>query len=127
MNRAETTKLLGFCAANDQRTVGEGDVLAWHDMLAPIAFERAWDAARRHYRQQPDVRLKPGHIWQLCKTTTTAEAAQRDLEKPCEHGSICGDCKAVHHADEPCTALTSDPAAFARALAIFRRPQEVEQ
>jgi len=126
VNRQEATQLLRFCAANDNRTVGEADVLAWHDMLSAISYERAYEAARRHYRQQPDVWLKPGHIWRLCKTTTVAEAAQRELEKPCEHGSICGTCKAVHHATESCSSLTSDRAAFARALAIYRRPSEVE-
>ena len=125
MNRAETARLLGFCAANDQRTVGEADVLAWHDMLGPIAFARAWEAARAHYRRQPDVRLKPGHLWQLCKTTTTAEAAQRDLEQPCEHGSICRSCKSVHHSTEPCAVLTPGPEAIARALAGARSLAEL--
>jgi hypothetical protein len=106
MNRAQTLDLLTYCAACDQRTVGETDLAVWFDMLGPLDFDRALESARQHYRRQPDVRLKPGHIWQLCKTVTEAERLDHDLAVPCDQGVLCGRCKAVHHVTESCDVLT---------------------
>ena len=109
MNRTEVIDLLSYAAACDQRTVGDTDVLVWFDMLAPIRFKDALQAMRQHYRRQPDVRLKPGHLWQLCRTVTDAEAAERDLRTSCDHGTLCGTCSAVHQPDEPCVVLKPRP------------------
>lgn len=111
MNRAETVDLLTFCAINDSRTVGETDVIAWHDMLAPIDFGRAIDAARTHYRRQPDVWLKPGHIWHLCKTTTGAPNVIPETGE-----AFCGTCKGVHQPQESCAVLAR-PEGFRKAIA----------
>jgi hypothetical protein len=111
MNRAQIVDLLTYCAACDQRTVGETDVAVWFDQLAPIDFERALEAARQHYRRQPDVRLKPGHIWMLCKTVTDVDAADRALtDTTCDHGRWHRECGQVHHDDEPCSVLVTKPA-----------------
>lgn len=107
MNRAQIVDLLTYAAACDQRTVGEADVLVWFDMLAPLDYATAAEAMRQHYRRQPDVRLKPGHLWQMCATRTDGDAA--DNARPCEHGSICDRCKLVHHAAEPCHVLQARP------------------
>lgn len=114
MNRQDVAKLLAYAAACDQRTVGEADLHAWFDILAPLDFTRCIEAMRKHYRERPDERLKPGHLWKLAKTTTGAADA-------CEQGAYCETCKGVHLADEPCDVLTQRPETFAKALASFRR------
>lgn len=126
MNRAQIVDLLTYAAACDQRTIGDSDVLVWHDMLGAIDFDAALSAMRQHYRRNPDVRLKPGHLWQLCRTQTDAEAAAHDLAQPCEHGVICATCKLVHHPHEPCDVLTHRAELEARIVSLFRRPSELE-
>lgn len=120
MNRAQIVDLLTFCAANDQRTVGQSDVAVWFDMLEPIDFDRALDAARQHYRREPDKRMTPGRIWVLCKTVTEAERLERDLAAPCEHGVLCRACKLVHQPDAYCDALTSHPVGLTAIPDQFR-------
>lgn len=61
MNRSETALLLGAIAARDQRTVGETDVLAWHEDLGDLPFEDARAAVSRHFRDSTD-RIMPAHI-----------------------------------------------------------------
>lgn len=56
ITRSETAKLLAFCAAYDQRTIGEADVLAWHEALdcpwvPNIDLEEAQVAVVDHYRE----------------------------------------------------------------------------
>lgn len=126
MNRAQVVDLLSYAAACDQRTVGDADVLVWHDMIGTLDFEAALAAMRQHYRRMPDVRLKPGHLWQMCRTQTDAEAAEADLARPCEHGRICPDCKAVHHADESCDVLVTNSELAQHVVDLFRRPAQIE-
>lgn len=61
MNRSETALLLGAIAARDQRTVGETDVLAWHEDLSDLPFDDARAAVSRHFRDSTD-RIMPAHI-----------------------------------------------------------------
>lgn len=61
MNRSETALLLGAIAARDQRTVGETDVLAWHEDLGDLPFEDCRAAVSRHFRDSTD-RIMPAHI-----------------------------------------------------------------
>lgn len=61
MNRSETALLLGAMAARDQRTIGETDVLAWHEDLSDLPFEDCRAAVSRHFRESTD-RLMPAHI-----------------------------------------------------------------
>ena len=56
MTRSETAKLLAFCAAYDQRTIGEADVLAWAEALESpwvpnIDLDEAQAAVVAHYRE----------------------------------------------------------------------------
>ena len=56
MTRSETARLLAFCAAYDQRTIGEADVLAWAEALdSPwvpnIDLDEAQAAVIAHYRE----------------------------------------------------------------------------
>ncbi len=56
MTKSETAALLAFCAAYDQRTIGETDVLAWHGALdcpwvPNIDLDEAQAAVIAHYRE----------------------------------------------------------------------------
>lgn len=61
MNKAEVALILAAAAARDLRTVGDADVLAWHDDLHDITYPDARDALKRHYRDSTD-RIMPAHI-----------------------------------------------------------------
>lgn len=58
MNRSETAELLALTAAYDQRTIGDADVLAWHDLLAATSLADARDIVRTHYATKRD-RIMP--------------------------------------------------------------------
>ncbi len=126
MNRAQVVDLLSYAAACDQRTIGDADVLVWHDIIGPLDFDTVLAAMRQHYRRAPDIRLKPGHLWQMCRTQTDAEVAEADLARPCEHGRICDACKGVHHPDEECDVLVPNSTLALRVAETFRRPSELE-
>ncbi len=119
MNRAQVVDLLTYAAACDQRTVGDTDVLVWFDMLAPLDFQAALAAMRQHYRRQPDVRLKPGHLWQMCISRTDGDAAEAALMPPCNQGTYCPRCKLIHHDHEPCSVLEARE--FPRAIESLAR------
>lgn len=115
MNRQDVAKLLAYAAANDARTVGESDLHAWFDILGPLDFDRCLAAARKHYREQPDTRLKPGHLWRLAKATTGPTPVDE-----CDQGVYCPKCTLYHQPTEACEVNTHDPAMIARALETFR-------
>ena len=56
MTKSEVAELLAFCAAYDQRTIGDADVHAWADALdSPwvpnIDLDEAREAVIAHYRE----------------------------------------------------------------------------
>jgi hypothetical protein len=61
MTRSEIALLLGAIAGRDQRTIGEADVLAWHEDLGDLDFEQARAAVSRHFRET-EARIMPAHI-----------------------------------------------------------------
>ena len=72
MTRSETAALLAFCAAYDQRTIGEADVLAWHEALdSPwvpnIDIDEAQAAVIAHYRETPQ-RITVADVLKRVKT-----------------------------------------------------------
>jgi hypothetical protein len=66
MTRSEIALLLGACAARDQRTIGETDVLAWHEDIGDLDFEDARAAVSQHYRESTE-RIMPAHIRRLVR------------------------------------------------------------
>jgi hypothetical protein len=66
MTPAEVVDVLSKCAAYDQRTVGEVDVMAWHEILARVELADALDAVRRHYGESRD-RAMPADILKLSR------------------------------------------------------------
>lgn len=61
MTPAEVAKVLAKAAAFDQRTVGEADVMAWHEILNRLEFGDALEAVTRHYTETRE-RLMPADV-----------------------------------------------------------------
>jgi hypothetical protein len=66
MTREEVVDVLTKCAAFDQRTVGELDVMAWHEILGRVDLADALEAVRRHYTDSSD-RAMPADILKLSR------------------------------------------------------------
>lgn len=49
MNRGDVARLLAVCAAYDQRTAGEADVLAWAELIGDLNAADAVQAVKNHY------------------------------------------------------------------------------
>jgi hypothetical protein len=67
VTRAEVVDVLAKCAAFDRRTVGEADVMAWHEVLADLDRDEALAAVTAHYRDSTEW-LQPAHIRRLART-----------------------------------------------------------
>jgi hypothetical protein len=61
MTRGDVARLLAYIAAFDKRTLGDADVLAWHDALDDLDYEPAKAAVRDWYREH-DGWIMPAHI-----------------------------------------------------------------
>jgi hypothetical protein len=46
--------LLSLMAARDRRTIGDADVLAWHQDVGDLSFDDAQDAVARHFRDSDE-------------------------------------------------------------------------
>jgi hypothetical protein len=57
----DVIEVLAKCSAYDQRTVGEVDVMAWHEVLARMELTDALEAVRRHYSES-SARAMPADI-----------------------------------------------------------------
>ena len=84
MERSDVAKLLAFCAAFDQRTIGDADVLAWHEALSSpwvpnMGLEDAQEAVIEHYRATSE-RITPADVLKRVKDTR-AVAMSRALPK----------------------------------------------
>lgn len=80
MKPSETAKLLAFCAAFDQRTIGEADVLAWHQALESpwvpnMGLEEAQAAVIEHYRATSD-RIAPAEVLKRVKDVRALTMSQ---------------------------------------------------
>jgi len=78
MNKSEAALILAAAAARDQRTVGEADVLAWHEDLADIDYPTAREALRRHYRDSTE-RIMPAHIRRLARAIRDERRPQHEV------------------------------------------------
>jgi hypothetical protein len=66
MTPDETVDLLTVAAAFDQRTVGEGDVMAWYAVVFDLSYDDAKLAVMGHYTDTAD-RIMPAHVRQRVK------------------------------------------------------------
>lgn len=64
MTPEDVVDVLTKCAAYDQRTVGEVDVMAWHDVLARTDRADALEAVRLHYAEHTQ-RAMPADVRRL--------------------------------------------------------------
>lgn len=95
MTPAETARVLAAAAAFDQRTVGTGDVAAWHAALHELDYADARDAVTRHYRTTAQ-RIMPVHVLHYAEEIRT-ERAQRTWEQANGHPyagaeAVCDTC-----------------------------------
>ncbi len=61
MDARDVARVLTKAAAFDQRTVGDGDILAWLDAIGDLDVVDALAAVTRHYRDSTDF-LRPAHL-----------------------------------------------------------------
>lgn len=61
MTPADVVRLLAKASAFDQRTVGESDVLAWHEILYRYELADGLAAVTRHYTEER-ARLMPADL-----------------------------------------------------------------
>lgn len=62
MTPQDTARVLAKAAAFDQRTVGDTDVLAWHDAIGDLDAADALAAVTGFYREVTERRLMPGDV-----------------------------------------------------------------
>jgi hypothetical protein len=112
MNIEETAKVLAKIRLIDNRTVGEGVVLAWHDVIGELDFEdaiAAVDECRRYLKTY------------LLRAHVIEEAADQRSIRERENGS-CMICGAVHRKDRRyavlCAACEVDPRVEDRVRAL---------
>lgn len=61
MTPGDTARVLAKAAAFDQRTIGEADVRAWHEVLSDLHPADALAAVTEHYTET-DQRIMPVHV-----------------------------------------------------------------
>lgn len=64
MTPGDAARVLTKAAAFDQRTIGESDVLAWHEALVDLDGADALAAVSRHYGTS-EQRIMPSHVRRL--------------------------------------------------------------
>ena len=70
MSPNDIIDLLTLAAAYDQRTVGQGDVTAWHAALFKLDPDEAQAAVIAHY-QDSTQRIMPADIYKRCRPQAT--------------------------------------------------------
>jgi hypothetical protein len=80
MKKSDTATLLAFCAAFDQRTIGEADVLAWTEALSSpwvpnMGLEEAQAAVIEHYRGT-SARIAPADVLKRVKDARAMAMSQ---------------------------------------------------
>lgn len=81
MNLTEAAVVLAKAAAFDRRTVGDTDILAWHDALSDLPTADCLTAVTEHYRESTDW-LMPAHIRRIANDLDRARRreAREQLE-----------------------------------------------
>ncbi|MCF8610012.1 hypothetical protein L5G28_07535 [Gordonia sp. HY285] len=76
----QTVDLLTVIAAYDRRTVGKGDIAAWHEAARRIGwtYPEALDAIHAHYAESTKW-LMPGHITDRIKLARRQPAHADDV------------------------------------------------
>jgi hypothetical protein len=77
MNPVDIASVLAKAAAFDQRTVGQADILAWHEALSDLEPADALAAVTRHYASS-EQRIMPVHVR---RHATELRRQRRELER----------------------------------------------
>lgn len=77
MTPDDVVNVLAKCSAYDQRTVGETDVMAWHDVLARLDVADAMNAVTAHYSESTQ-RAMPADILRHARV---ARAERKRIEE----------------------------------------------
>lgn len=75
MNLTEAAVVLAKAAAFDRRTVGDADILAWHDALSDVAAGDCLAAVTEHYRGSTEW-LMPAHVRRIANDLNRARRQQ---------------------------------------------------
>jgi hypothetical protein len=121
----ETVDLLTVAAAFDQRTVGEGDAMAWHAVLGDLEFPDARQAILGHYAESAD-RVMPAHIRQRVREARVQRI--QDAGIPAPPPELVDDppaYRAALHAAAVAIADGRDPEAAMQAI-VRQAPRELE-
>ncbi|MGF0314636.1 hypothetical protein [Nocardia fluminea] len=62
MTLDETTKLLARITASDNRTVGQANILAWHEEIGDLEFADAYAAVVEFFANSEGIWLTSGHV-----------------------------------------------------------------
>lgn len=79
MNLEEIGAVLAKAAAVDNRTIGEANILAWHEIIGHLDVHDCLAAVTRHRIESPDVYLQPGHVLRLAEQVRK-ERQERERE-----------------------------------------------
>jgi hypothetical protein len=75
MTPGDVARVLAAAAGRDNRTIGDSDVLAWHQDIGDLNFGDALEAVSLHYRETTD-RLMPAHVRRLAHQLARARLGQ---------------------------------------------------
>jgi hypothetical protein len=124
MTPADVIDVLSKCAAYDQRTIGETDVMAWHEILGRTDRGDALEAVRLHYGETRD-RAMPADIRKLAagvRDTRQGRERQHERRLAIESGPTVRDRSAdVTALVRSVADALPQPDAHARALTRARK------
>jgi hypothetical protein len=85
VNLTESARLLTMISSFNNRTVGEGDVIAWQSVLTDVILADAEEAVRRHYAENTEW-LMPAHVRRLVRDIHRERASAATPWAPGQHG-----------------------------------------
>ena len=117
MTPDETVDLLTVAAAFDQRTVGEGDAIAWHAAVGDLGFGDSRAAVIAHY-QETTERIMPAHVRRRVRDIRDRRLEAVEIpEPPRELAANPPAWRAAIRAARTAIADGRDPAAAMQAVA----------
>jgi len=85
MNIMETATALALAQSFDRRTVGEGDIRAWHAIIGEIPADDVMEAIRRHYAEETDW-IMPAHVRRIVRDIVRERAVAATKWAPGQYG-----------------------------------------
>lgn len=104
MNLAEAAAVLAKAAAFDRRTVGEADILAWHDALGDLPAGDCLAAVTEHYRESTEW-LMPAHVRRIADTLDRARRRKAREQREADELQAAITASPLHDRRDDVTAL----------------------